>query len=541
MAKKYDFLVVGGGIAGISFALKASKFGKVALLCKTTLEDSNTSYAQGGVATVMYEPDNYEKHIEDTLTAGDGHCDRDAVELVVKNARKEIDQLLEWGMDFDKTEDGKLFDLHKEGGHSEFRILHHKDNTGFVIQESLNKQVRNHPEIDVFEHYFAIEILTQHHLGEIVTHHTPNIECYGVYALNQKSNHIHTFLSKVTVLATGGIGSVYQASTNPAIATGDGVAMVHRARGVIRDMEFVQFHPTALYHPGDKPVFLITEAIRGYGAVLRGQDGNEFMQKYDSRGSLAPRDIVARAIDNEMKIHGDSFEYLDVTHKNAEETKEHFPMIYQKCLEYGIDITKDYIPICPTQHYMCGGIAVDLNGHSSINRLYAIGECSATGLHGANRLASNSLIEAIVYADVAVKHAVPRISQITHNELIPDWNDEGTSLTEEMVLITQSFREVEQIMSTYVGIVRSNLRLQRAMSRLEILFRETESLFSRSVVSREICELRNVISVSYLIIKQALARKESRGLHFTVDYPKKMEEEKNYFETIQKRKKHPKK
>ena len=275
--------------------------------------------------------------------------------------------------------------------------------------------------------------------------------------------------------------------------------------------------------------------------LLRGQDGKEFMQKYDSRGSLAPRDIVARAIDNEMKIHGDSFEYLDVTHKNAEETKEHFPMIYQKCLEYGIDITKDYIPICPTQHYMCGGIAVDLNGHSSINRLYAIGECSATGLHGANRLASNSLIEAIVYADVAVKHAVPRISQITHNELIPDWNDEGTSLTEEMVLITQSFREVEQIMSTYVGIVRSNLRLQRAMSRLEILFRETESLFSRSVVSREICELRNVISVSYLIIKQALARKESRGLHFTVDYPKKMEEEKNYFETIQKRKKHPKK
>ena len=535
MARKYDFVVVGGGIAGISFALKAAQYGKVALLCKTTLEESNTSYAQGGIATVMYEPDNYEKHIEDTLVAGDGHCDKDAVELVIKNARAQIDQLLEWGMDFDKTDDGSKFDLHKEGGHSEFRILHHKDNTGFVIQESLNKQIRNHPEIELYEHYFAIEILTQHHLGEIVTQHTPNIECYGVYALNQKSNHIHTFLSKVTVLATGGIGSVYQASTNPAIATGDGVAMVHRARGAIKDMEFVQFHPTALYHPGDKPVFLITEAIRGYGAVLRGRDGQEFMQKYDSRGSLAPRDIVARAIDNEMKIHGDSFEYLDVTHKNPEETKEHFPMIYHKCLEYGIDITKDYIPICPTQHYMCGGIAVDLNGQSSINRLYAIGECSATGLHGANRLASNSLIEAIVYADVAVKHAAPRLDKITINEILPAWNDEGTSLTEEMVLITQSFREVEQIMSTYVGIVRSNLRLQRAMSRLEILFRETESLFDRSVVSREICELRNVISVSYLIIKHAIARKESRGLHYTVDYPKKMEEERNNSEIIKKK------
>ena len=536
MARKFDFVVVGGGIAGISFALKASQYGKVALLCKTTLEESNTSYAQGGIATVMYEPDNYQKHIEDTLIAGDGHCSRAAVELVVKNAREQIDQLVKWGVDFDKTDNGSQFDLHKEGGHSEFRILHHKDNTGFVIQESLNKQIRNHPEIELYEHYFAIEILTQHHLGEIVTQHTPNIECYGVYALNQKSNHIHTFLSKVTVLATGGIGSVSQASTNPAIATGDGVAMVHRARGAIKDMEFVQFHPTALYHPGDKPVFLITEAIRGYGAVLRGRDGQEFMQKYDSRGSLAPRDIVARAIDNEMKIHGDSYEYLDVTHKKPEETKEHFPMIYQKCLEYGIDITKDYIPICPTQHYMCGGIAVDLNGQSSINRLYAIGECSATGLHGANRLASNSLIEAIVYADVAVKHAAPRLEKLTINELLPAWDDEGTSLTEEMVLITQSFREVEQIMSTYVGIVRSNLRLQRAMSRLEILFRETESLFNRSVVSRELCELRNVISVSYLIIKHAIARKESRGLHYTVDYPKKMEEERNT-EILKKKKK----
>lgn len=521
MTKKYDFLVVGGGIAGISYALKVASYGKVALLCKTTLDESNTSYAQGGIATVMYPPDNCEKHIEDTLIAGDGHCQVASVKLVVEGAKKEIEQLLSWGVDFDKNEIDGRYDLHKEGGHSEFRILHHKDNTGFEIQQSLNRTIRQHKNIDVYENYFAIEILTQHHLGKIVTHQTPDIECYGVYALNQKSNHIHTFLGKVTVLATGGIGSVYLASTNPTIATGDGIAMVHRARGVIKDMEFVQFHPTALYHPGDKPVFLITEAIRGYGAILRTQDGKEFMHKYDERGSLAPRDIVARAIDNEMKVRGEEFQYLDVTHKPAEETKREYPMIYEKCLQYGIDITKDYIPISPTQHYMCGGIEVNTDGESSINRLYALGECARTGLHGANRLASNSLIEAIVYAERAAQHSSKRIACLQYQEKIPKWNDEGTSLPEEMVLITQNFKEVEQIMSTYVGIVRSNLRLNRAIKRLEILYRETESLFERSVVSREICELRNVISVSYLIIKQALLRKESRGLHYTIDYPKK--------------------
>jgi len=362
-------------------------------------------------------------------------------------------------------------------------------------------------------------------LGEIVTQHTPNIECYGAYVLNQQSNHIHTFLAKVTLLATGGIGSVYATTTNPAVSTGDGIAMVHRARGVIQDMEFVQFHPTGLYQPGARPTYLISEAIRGYGAVLRCKDGREFMQKYDERGALAPRDIVARAIDNEMKIRGDEFVYLDVTHKNAEETKEHFPNIYKKCLELGIDITKDMIPVSPIQHYLCGGIVVDLNGKTSINHLYAAGECSCTGLHGANRLASNSLLEAIVYADAAMKDAVKQIDTIQYNEFIPEWNDEGTKLPEEMVLITQSFREVEQIMNAYVGIVRSNLRLKRAMNRLEILYRETEDLFERSVVSREICELRNVISVAYLIIKHALRRKESRGLHYTIDYPKRMRNE----------------
>ncbi len=524
MIRKFDFLVIGSGIAGISFALKASPYGKVALLCKTTLDESNTSFAQGGIATVMYEPDSFEKHIQDTLIAGDGHCNLAAVEKVVREAPAQISELVNWGVDFDKTDEG-LFDLHREGGHSDFRILHHKDNTGFEIQQSLIEKVKSDPNIEIFENYFAIEILTQHHLGDIVTQHTPGIECYGAYVLNYQSNHIHTFLAKTTLLATGGIGNVYATTTNPAIATGDGIAMVHRARGVINDMEFVQFHPTGLYQPGQRPTYLITEAIRGYGAVLRCKDGKEFMQKYDERGSLAPRDIVARAIDNEMKIRGHEFVYLDVTHKNAEETKEHFPNIYKKCLESGIDITKDMIPVSPVQHYLCGGVSVDLNGRTSINRLYAAGECSCTGLHGANRLASNSLIEAIVYADAAVKDAIKELNKVSINEFIPAWNDEGTKLPEEMVLITQSFREVEQIMNSYVGIVRSNLRLKRAMSRLEILYRETEDLFDRSVVSREICELRNVISVAYLIIKHALRRKESRGLHYTVDYPRSMKNE----------------
>ena len=521
MIRKFDFLIVGSGIAGMSFALKVANKGKVAILCKTTLDEANTALAQGGISSVTNTVvDNYEKHIQDTLIAGDGICDLKAVEKVVKNAPAQIKQLLEWGVDFDKTPDG-AFDLHKEGGHSEFRILHHKDSTGAEIQQSLIERIQSHPNITVFEHYFAIDILTQHHLGEIVTRHTPNIECYGIYALNTRNQHIDTFLGKVTMLATGGIGNVYQTTTNPLVATGDGIAMVHRARGVIRDMEFVQFHPTAFFHPGVHPSFLITEAMRGYGAVLRTKKGEEFMHKYDQRGSLAPRDIVARAIDTEMKLAGTDHVYLDVTHKPAEETKKHFPMIYEKCLSFGVDITKQYIPVAPAAHYLCGGIVVDEHGKTSINRLYAAGECSCTGLHGANRLASNSLIEAIVYADAAAEHVLEQVDQFTNQAAIPEWNDDGTSLPEEMILITQSLKEVQQIMSSYVGIVRSNLRLKRAMTRLEILFRETESLFDRSVVSRDICELRNCISVAYLIIKQATARKESRGLHYTIDYPHK--------------------
>lgn len=515
MVYKYDYLVIGSGIAGMSFALKvAREGGRVAMICKTTLEEANTYFAQGGVASVTnLLVDDFDKHINDTMIAGDWLSDPAAVEKVVKNAPEQIRELIGWGVDFDKNENGE-FDLHREGGHCEFRILHHADNTGAEIQTSLVEAVKANPNIDIFEHHFAVEIITQHHLGKVVTRRTPDITCYGAYILNEETGSVDTFLSKVTVMATGGCGAVYTTTTNPLISTGDGIAMVYRAKGNVRDMEFIQFHPTALYHPGDRPSFLITEAMRGYGAVLRNLDGEEFMHKYDPRLSLAPRDIVARAIDSEMKLHGHDHVYLDVTHKDPEETKRHFPNIYEKCLSLGIDITKDYIPVAPAAHYLCGGIEVDLNGESSIDRLYAVGECSRTGLHGGNRLASNSLIEAVVYADAAAKHALEHVPGYDFRDDVPEWNDEGTAHPEEMVLITQSEKEVNQIMSYYVGIVRSELRLKRAWNRLDILYQETEQLFKQSKPTRQLCELRNLINTGYLVMRQALARKESRGLHY---------------------------
>ena len=521
MVHRYDFLVIGSGLAGMSFALKVAHQGKVALICKAGLEEANTYYAQGGIASVTnLAVDNFEKHIEDTMIAGDYISNPAAVEKVVKGGPAQIEELIRWGVDFDKNEHGE-FDLHKEGGHSEFRILHHKDNTGAEIQTSLIEAVKAHPNISVFTNHFAVEIITQHHLGIIVTRHSAGIRCYGAYVLNEETGVVDTFLSKVTVMATGGCEAVYRQTTNPLVATGDGIAMVYRAKGLVKDMEFIQFHPTALFNPGTRPSYLITEAMRGYGGVLRTKDGKEFMHKYDPRLSLAPRDIVARAIDNEMKIRGDEHVYLDVTHKDPEETKAHFPNIYKKCLSIGIDITKDYIPVAPAAHYLCGGITVDLDGQSSIRRLYAIGECSCTGLHGGNRLASNSLLEAVVYADAAAKHALSVVGRYDYNEDIPEWNDEGTISTEERVLITQSMKEVNQIMEAYVGIVRSNARLTRAWNRLDILYEETEALFKRSKATRELCELRNMINVGYLITRQTMERKESRGLHYTIDYPKK--------------------
>jgi len=520
MVRKTDFLVIGAGIAGLSYALKVAEHGKVILISKADLKEANTKYAQGGIAAVTYQPDNYDKHIKDTLIAGDGLCNKKVVEMVVREAPAQIKQLIDWGVKFDQNEQGK-YDLGREGGHSEYRVLHHKDNTGEEIQNSLVRQVKAHPNIKILEYHFAVDIITQHHLGKLVKRSHNDTECYGSYVLDLKTDQVHTFLSKTALIATGGTGNLYATTTNPNIATGDGIAMIYRAKGIIENMEFIQFHPTSLYNPGERPSFLITEALRGFGAILKTTDGKEFMSKYDPRGCLAPRDIVARAIDHEMKIRGDDFVYLDCSHLNEEKLKEHFPNIYQKCLSLNIDITKDPIPVVPAAHYMCGGIKVDMNGKSSINRLYAAGEVSSTGLHGANRLASNSLSEAVVYAERAANDSIQVAQKISIQENIPEWNAHGTTYPEEIVMITQNYKEVQQIMSNYVGIVRSNLRLERALRRLEIIFKETEELYEKSVLSQKLCELRNLINVGYLIIKMAKSLHESRGLHYTIDYPKK--------------------
>ena len=524
MNKKFDFLVIGSGIGGLSFALKVADHGNVCIVTKGLIDDTATQFAQGGVSSVTDKYDSFEKHIKDTMIAGVDINDIDVVTKVVSEGPSCIRDLVNWGVEFDKKkDDDTAFDLHREGGHSEHRILHVKDYTGKEIEQKLIARVKEHSNITILEKHFAVDIITQHHLGEKVTHKRKDIECYGAYVLNLKTNRVRTIAAKVTTMATGGIGSTYQTTTNPKVSTGDGIAMVYRAKGFVRGMEFVQFHPTSFYDPVQSPAFLITEAIRGYGAMLRTRDGKRFMYKYDERAELAPRDIVARAIDSEMKIRGERFVYLDITHKDPEETKQHFPYITDHCLKQGIDITKDYIPVAPAAHYACGGIKVDINGCASINRLYAIGECASTGLHGANRLASNSLLEAVVFAESSSKHAIEHFQSYDWNTNIPAWNDEGTSLPEEMVLINHSRREVGDIMANYVGIVRSNLRLKRAFDRLELLYQETENLFDRSVVSKEICELRNVINIGYLVIIAAMERKESRGLHYTLDYPHKNE------------------
>jgi len=517
MRYEVDFLVIGSGIAGLSFALKVAPYGKVCILCKGEASEGSTRYAQGGIAAVMYDSDSFDKHIQDTLVAGDGICDREVVEMTIREAPDRIRELVKYGVNFDKSNAGDRFDLHREGGHSEFRILHHKDNTGEEIERGLLEAVRNHPNIELKENQFAIDIITQHHLGQRVTKHTPDIECYGVYALDCPTNQINTYLAKVTLLATGGMGNVYTTTTTPIISTGDGVAMVHRARGVLKDLEFMQFHPTSLYNPAEKPAFLITEAMRGAGAVLKDYQGNEFMQKYDKRLSLAPRDIVARAIDNEMKIAGVDHLYLDARGIGKEELINGFPNIYAKCLELGIKIDKDMIPIRPAAHYQCGGIKVDRNGESSIHHLYAAGECSCTGLHGGNRLASNSLLEAVVYAHNAAMRAIEQVKMIDFCHQVPDWNSDGMVLNEEMVLITQTKRELQELMWNYVGIVRSDLRLQRAFDRLNLIYRETEDLYNRSVLTEELSELRNLIACAYLIIKFARARRQNVGLHYSID------------------------
>ncbi len=521
-----DFLVIGSGIAGLTYALKiAQQFPQkqILVITKTSADETNTKYAQGGVAGVMDEAkDSYDKHIEDTLIAGDGLCNEKIVEIVVKEGPERINEIIDYGAEFDKDEKGE-YALGREGGHSEFRILHHKDVTGKELERALLSQIEKHPNIQLVKHCFVLDLITQHHLGYLVTKATPDICCYGVYVLNEETNNTETILAKITVLATGGCGQAYRTTTNPKIATGDGIAMVYRAKGRIENMEFIQFHPTALYEPGISPSFLITEAVRGDGGILRNKEGEAFMERYDARKDLAPRDIVARAIDSEMKRTGTEHVYLDCRHMDKEKFIHHFPNIYEKCLSIGIDALQQMIPVAPAAHYSCGGIKTDEWARTSIQHLYACGECASTGLHGANRLASNSLLEAMVFGHRAYVDSAKIVDNIEFERGIPDWSQQGTTEPKEMILITQSVKELQQIMSDYVGIVRTDVRLQRASKRLDLLFDETEALYKATRVSPQLFELRNIISVGYLIVKGATFRKESRGLHYNTDHPEKSE------------------
>lgn len=523
-----DVLIIGSGIAGLTTAIKLADKKpniKITVLTKTNERESNTRYAQGGVATVWdFKTDSYQKHIEDTLDAGGGLCNKEIVEIVVKEGHERVKEIIEWGARFDKAKKSDDYDLGREGGHSENRILHYKDLTGWEMQRTLSDYVDKSPNIEVLEHYFAVDLITQHQLGRTVTRLTPNVECFGAYVLNKKNMQIETILAKATVIATGGAGQIYRSTTNPVIASGDGIAMVYRAKGRIENMEFVQFHPTSLYNPeAGGQAFLVSEAVRGFGGILRTSDGKTFMERYDERESLAPRDIVARAIDNEMKQRGDDFVYLDCTHLDKEGFIAHFPTIYDKCMSLGIDPMKDYIPVVPACHYICGGVQVNEMGRSSIHNLYACGECTSTGLHGANRLASNSLLEAMVFGHRIHLDLEQRIDSLSLKTEIPEWNAKGTKEPKEMVLITQSFKELKEVMSNYVGIVRSDVRLKRALDRLWILYRETEDLYINSKISRQLCEVRNLITIAYLVSRSASMRRESRGLHFTTDYKEQLD------------------
>ena len=521
MSLSTDILVIGSGIAGLSFALKAAKNARVLIITKKDRAESNTNYAQGGIASVISRDDSYELHIKDTLECGAGLCHTDSVEQIVNSGPALIKELIELGVIFSK-EKGKL-DLGREGGHSHKRIIHSKDLTGKEIERALLHKVSINKNITVLEHHSAIDLITEHNLKN--RRYKSNKNCFGAYIFDELSNRIDTVISKITVICTGGIGQVYMHTTNPEIATGDGIAMGYRAGCEISGMEFVQFHPTSLYENridiSQSQAFLISEALRGAGAVLKTKSGSEFMDNYDPRGSLAPRDIVARAIDAEMKKLGDDYVYLDITSKSESYLRNKFPNIYRKCHSAGINIAKDMIPVVPAAHYGCGGIVSDLYGRTSLNGLLVLGEAAMTGVHGANRLASNSLLEALVFADKAGKLCNSIVNRLKRIEkpLVPGWDASGTENAEEWVLIHQNKTEIKQLMSNYVGIVRSNLRLYRALRRITLIKKETETFYKKTKVSRELLELRNLVLISYLIVKSALMRKESRGLHYSTDYP----------------------
>lgn len=517
MDYRADVLILGSGIAGLSFALEAAEWGTVAIITKKERAESNTNYAQGGIASVTAEDDSYDFHIKDTLDAGVGLCHRDAVDILVTDGPRRLDELRRIGVQF--TEHSGRLDLGREGGHSRNRIVHAHDRTGWEIERALLRIVDKHPRIKVFEHYLAIDLITEHHLGIPVSRLSP-IHCWGAYVYNAETKRVETFLARKTILCTGGAGQVYLHTTNPPIATGDGIAMAYRAGAAIGNMEFIQFHPTTLHRSGS-PAFLISEAVRGFGGILKTQDGKPFMEQYDHRGSLAPRDIVARAIDSELKKRGEDYVLLDLRRLDAKRVMEHFPHIYETCLNrYKFDITKEPIRVVPAAHYSCGGVVTDLSGRTSILNLYACGEVSMTGVHGANRLASNSLLEAVVFSHRAcedVRATWDRTEQSIPE--IPEWDESGTFNADEWVLLAHDKRHIQELMWDYVGIVRSNFRLERAHRHLRLLLDEIEEFYKRTRVVEELVELRNLATVAELIVRCAKRRKESRGLHYTTDYP----------------------
>lgn len=513
--RSFDYIVIGSGIAGLSFALKAAGRGSVAIVTKRGLSDSNTAWAQGGVACVISDEDSFDLHIQDTLTAGAGLCNEEAARIVVTEGPERVRELIALGMQFDERETaGGTFelDLGREGGHSKRRVLHFQDATGSEIERTLVAKARAHPQITILENHMAVDFITTGKLGFAMQN-----ACVGVYVLDETSGEVETLRSDAIVMATGGCGKVYLYTTNPDIATGDGVAMAWRAGATVANMEFVQFHPTCLFHPHEKS-FLISEAVRGEGGLLIDEKGRRFMDRYHPKAELAPRDIVARAIDAEMKRTGSKCVYIDITHKPAEFIQSRFPTIYEKCLSLGIDITREPIPVVPAAHYQCGGVRTTLEGETSLRGLYAIGEAACTGLHGANRLASNSLLEALVLAHRAFEKSSRNRQEPNHFDL-PEWRPGQVQNVDEMVVIYHNWDEIRRLMWDYVGIVRTDKRLQRAATRLRNLHAEVQEFYWNFKVTTELLELRNLVTVAALIVDCALYRKESRGLHYTLDYP----------------------
>lgn len=511
-----DFLVIGSGLAGLAFALKAAQSGSVTVLTKDRLPESATAYAQGGIASVWSAEDSFEEHSQDTMVAGAGLCHADIVDLVVREGPERIRELIALGTNFSLRHgsEDQEYDLGREGGHSHRRILHATDATGREIMRALVAAVRQRSNIVVLERHLAVDLLVDAKFDASIT--SPS--CWGAYVLDLDAGVVKSFQARATLLATGGAGKVYLYTSNPDIATGDGIAIAYRAGVPIANMEFIQFHPTCLYHPQAKS-FLISEALRGEGALLRRPDGETFMKRYHPDAELAPRDVVARAIDNEMKVHGFEHVYLDITHRGAAFVRERFPSIYERCLGYGIDITTQPIPVVPAAHYCCGGAVTDANGATNINRLFAAGEVAMTGLHGANRLASNSLLEALVFghrASVAARDLLGRPQPVP---ALPPWNPGHAVDSDESVVVTQNWDEIRRLMWNYVGIVRSDRRLARALKRISLLQDEIRDYYWDFLVTGDLIELRNIALVAELIIKSAITRKESRGLHYNIDYP----------------------